>query len=200
MTKDNAPRPDETKKAWLKRVHGIGNGGGQGRLSREGRALVDEAIASGHTFRETVVSKTTTPRVVTPKPVKAALPREAAGIDPKAVRAWARENGHKVGERGRIHPDVTRAYLDAVPVGDREKRQDEGIAEPAPRVYPIGTTFRLDWTEKGQPATRIVNDKTACGNCRWSLGWCGCRKPFVVTGGGDPATRVTPIYPKGYDA
>jgi hypothetical protein len=29
------------------------------------------------------------------------------------IRAWAREAGVKVGERGRIHPDVIKAYEDA---------------------------------------------------------------------------------------
>lgn len=34
-------------------------------------------------------------------------------VNPKDVRAWAKQNGHEVGERGRIHATVVRAYLNA---------------------------------------------------------------------------------------
>lgn len=37
--------------------------------------------------------------------------RSASGTaDPAAIRAWARENGHTVNERGRISADVVAAY------------------------------------------------------------------------------------------
>lgn len=34
----------------------------------------------------------------------------ASGTDTAAIRAWARENGHDVSERGRISADVLAAY------------------------------------------------------------------------------------------
>lgn len=37
----------------------------------------------------------------------------SSGVDTKAVRAWARENGFNVSERGRIPADVMTAYVDA---------------------------------------------------------------------------------------
>lgn len=36
------------------------------------------------------------------------------GLDAKAVRAWAKENGYSVGEKGRMSSEVVRAYLNAV--------------------------------------------------------------------------------------
>jgi uncharacterized protein YhaN len=44
-----------------------------------------------------------------------AEPRQprSAGVDPSMVRAWARENGYEVGERGRIPVQVIEAYNDA---------------------------------------------------------------------------------------
>lgn len=36
------------------------------------------------------------------------------GIDAKAVRAWAKENGYSVGEKGRMSAEVVRAYLRSV--------------------------------------------------------------------------------------
>jgi hypothetical protein len=35
---------------------------------------------------------------------------ESSGVNAKDVRAWARENGHDVPERGRIPADVREAY------------------------------------------------------------------------------------------
>ena len=33
--------------------------------------------------------------------------------EPKAIRAWARLNGHEVGDRGRISSEVRNSYLEA---------------------------------------------------------------------------------------
>lgn len=43
--------------------------------------------------------------------VKTTASAAAAGPNPALVRAWARENGHEVGTRGRLHKDVIDAYL-----------------------------------------------------------------------------------------
>ncbi|HHX84299.1 MAG TPA: Lsr2 family protein [Actinomycetales bacterium] len=38
---------------------------------------------------------------------------KGSGVDTKAVRAWARENGYEVSERGRIPATVMAAYAEA---------------------------------------------------------------------------------------
>lgn len=43
----------------------------------------------------------------------AAKPAAAAGSSPAEVRAWARENGYEVSERGRVPAVVTQAFADA---------------------------------------------------------------------------------------
>lgn len=50
-----------------------------------------------------------------PKQGKSAGTRPAGKSNPDtaAIRQWARENGHPVSDRGRIHQDVQKAYYDA---------------------------------------------------------------------------------------
>lgn len=197
------PREGEHQKAYLHRAYGIGKGMGRGRISVEGHARLTEARKKGFAFPED--TKVSVPKSVKPtkpttsKPAPVTLPREADTLDRGAIRSWARSNGHTIGDRGRIKPEIVKAYLDAVPVGERTKRQDGNeVPEPAPRIHPVGTTFRLDFTNRhGQKETRVVNDKTACGNCRWSLGWCACTKPHVTVGYEVGDVRVTAQYPKG---
>ncbi|MEX5270980.1 Lsr2 family protein [Kocuria sabuli] len=42
-----------------------------------------------------------------------ARPTGKSNPDTAAIRQWARENGHPVSDRGRIHQDVQKAYYDA---------------------------------------------------------------------------------------
>ncbi|GAB2600801.1 Lsr2 family protein [Kocuria arenosa] len=44
---------------------------------------------------------------------KQARPTGKSNPDTAAIRQWARENGHAVSDRGRIHQDVQKAYYDA---------------------------------------------------------------------------------------
>ncbi|GAA1762271.1 Lsr2 family protein [Kocuria aegyptia] len=44
---------------------------------------------------------------------KQARPTGKSNPDTAAIRQWARENGHQVSDRGRIHQDVQKAYYDA---------------------------------------------------------------------------------------
>jgi hypothetical protein len=50
-----------------------------------------------------------------PKPARSggARPTGKSNPDTAAIRQWARENGHPVSDRGRIHQDVQKAYYDA---------------------------------------------------------------------------------------
>lgn len=201
MPKFVAPKKGETRKAYLHRAYGIGQGSGRGRISREGHEKLAEAVEKGYEFPDTMVTPKTTKERPKREPavVKAKLPDEAKGISHKAVREWAVKKGIPVSSRGRVHPDVILQYLADVPPEQRGEKKDESqtFADGAPRVHPKGTKWRVDFKWKGEPVTQIVSDRTACGKCGWSLGWCGCAKPFVATGYGDPDTpiRVTAIYP-----
>lgn len=201
MPKFVEPRNGETRKAYLHRAYGIGSGGGRGRISREGHEKLREAAEKGFEFPDVVnVSKGAKERPKRePAIVKAKLPDEAKGISHKAVREWAVSKGISVSSRGRVHPDVILQYLAEVPPEQRGTKEadTQNVGDPAPRVHPEGTKWRVDFVYKGEAVTQTVSDRTACGKCGWSLGWCGCAKPYVATGYGDPdkPVRVTAIYP-----
>lgn len=44
---------------------------------------------------------------------RAAKPSSASGVDPADVRAWARDQGMKVSDRGRVPANVVEAYREA---------------------------------------------------------------------------------------
>ena len=201
MTKFVAPKAGETRKAYLHRAYGIGKGSGRGRISREGHEMLDLAISKGYDFPDTMV----TTKAVKSKPKrepavkKATLPDEAKEVSHKAVREWAKGKGIPVSSRGRVHPDLILQYLADVPPEQRGAKDDDtqNYGPNPPRVHPKGTTWRVDFVYKGEAVTQTVSERTACGKCRNSLGWCACTKPFVATGYGDTdkPVRVTAIYP-----
>jgi pyruvate/2-oxoglutarate dehydrogenase complex dihydrolipoamide acyltransferase (E2) component len=211
MTKFVAPKPDETRKVYLHRAYGIGNGGGRGRIAAEGHAKIAEAMDRGFTFPDLLAASTpkapkapaapkAEPKVTVPTDKRA----EVKGIDPAAIRKWAAAQHPpiSVGPRGRIAADVTLAYLDAVPAAQRDARENNGkdLRQSAPRVYPEGTTWRLDFTHKGEATTVTVSDRSACGNCGVSLSHHTCAAALVAVGYNDGPVRATPVYPKGFDA
>jgi len=208
MSKYVAPKANETRKQYLHRAYGIGAGAGRGRISAEGHAKVAEAMDKGHTFPDLLA--VSTPKAPKAKPVKAeakaVVPSEkraeVKGLDPAAIRKWAGENGLTVSQRGRISAETTLAYLDAVPTALRTDRVDNGkdLREAAPRVYPEGTKWRLDFTHKGEATTVTVSDRSACGNCGVSLSHHTCASPAVAVGYNDGPVRATVVYPKGFDA
>ena len=67
-----------------------------------------------------------------------------ATASPADVRAWARENGHKVGTRGRFAPDLIRAFNASHGLKYRE----------AQHVPTVEVTAK---PEKGRKVTRKVN-------------------------------------------
>jgi hypothetical protein len=208
MTKYIAPKATETRKEYLHRAYGVGNGGGRGRISAEGHVLIAAAMDKGHTFPDLLsVSTPKAPKAVKPKSEpKVTIPdiqrTEAKGVDPAAIRKWASENGKEVSARGRISAETTLAYLDAVPEHERNARENNGkdLRQAAARVYPEGTTWRLDFTHKGEAQTVIVNDRSACGNCGVSLSHHTCAAAHVAIGYNDGPVRATAVYPKGFDA
>lgn len=202
MSKFVEPKDGETRKAYLHRAYRIGKGSGRGRISAEGHERIREAEEKGYSFPDTMVTaKAPKAKAAPVAKKKVEIPSEARAVDPNAVRAWARENNIPIGDRGRIKSEITLQYLSAVPEAARSARtvDEKWVGEGAPRIYPAGTKFRIDFKYKGEPATMVVSDRTACGNCGWSLGWCCCTAPYVATGYGDTnvTPRVTPIYPKG---
>lgn len=98
------------------------------------------------------------PRVTAPSPF---TPK----ADPKAVRAWAKQNGYAVGERGRIHADVINAYVKAegLPTGEPAKR-------PTPLDMPRRRPNNSGITVVG--GTVIRQDR--CGNGPHSVAQCDC--------------------------
>lgn len=178
---------------------------GRGRFSAAAHEALAEARKAGIQFSddtkpEPKPKKTVEVKVRGPKPEKVAKPTEK--VDPKAVREWAKKNGHEVGERGRIHADIINAYLSATPKEDRAEvsgvRPGEKDLRPsAPRTFPEGTKFRAEFTYKGKDVTHVFNDRTCCYNCKCSLSGCRCGNPKAVTGYTEYPVALTPIYPKG---
>lgn len=168
-----------TKKEWLKKVHGIGNGKGRGRISREGHALIAKAIEEGVVFSDVVSQKATGPTIT-------------EEYSPADVRKWAAENGIKVGARGRIDSAIIQQYLDSVPKKDRAHRDtgEKDLREAAERTYPEGTTFTVYFTDlKGNARNMEVSDKTACMKCRVSLSGCRCLIPGPVAIGFEDTSK-----------
>lgn len=206
MAKFIAPEKGETRKRYIHRAYGIGKGEGRGRISAEGHERIAEAKAKGFTFSdEETVSAPKAPSV--PKAPKATakvvIPSEkraeAGSVDPSEVRAWAMEKGLIKSTRGRIPAEVTLRYLNEVPAHERGEREQAGkdLRQGAPRVHPEGTTWRADFTNhRNEKETVILSDRTACGTCRYSLGWCGCSQPRVTVGYESSPIRLTTIPPK----
>ncbi|MEX5299085.1 Lsr2 family protein [Kocuria sp. CPCC 205292] len=73
-------------------------------LSEENAAKLRDAVRPFITKARRAQSKQT---------AKQARPTGKSNPDTAAIRQWARENGHPVSDRGRIHQDVQKAYYDA---------------------------------------------------------------------------------------
>lgn len=207
MPKFIEPKNGETRKAYIHRAYSIGKGSGKGRISAEGHDRIREAMDKGFDFPDMYAVSAPKKRISNPaapkKPVISVERKtEARAVDPAAIRAWAKENGHKVSERGRIAAEVTLAYLAAVPEDARAARSagsgEKDLRAAAPRTSVPGTKWRVDFIHRGEPATMVVSDRTCCRECGISLGWHVCKNPSVATGYGDvdTAQRLTIIEPK----
>lgn len=193
-----------TKKEWLKKVHGIGNGNGRGRISREGHRLIAEAADNGMTWDDapSVVAAKTKTKVSKPKGDKPVKPVITEEYNPAEVRKWARDNGHEVSARGRIDSVIVQAYLDATPKAERAEKDDNSkdTRPSVPRRYPEGTTFTVAFTDyKGNPRSTVMNDRTACMGCGVSLAICFCERPGPVALGMEDMSKpvtVTPNLPR----
>jgi hypothetical protein len=120
---------------------------GRGKFSNDALAALAKAVAEGVVFDEPV--KAVTPKAPKPaategeKPAKVAVIQSAPlpQVEPKEVRAWAKANGHEVGEKGRLNHTVVRAFLDAggKPVGPK-------AAAPKPAPAAVVRPERTGWT------------------------------------------------------
>lgn len=70
----------------------------------------DEMATAGTAESVRAMARTAAVRVESAATAEPRQPRSGTGIDPSLVRAWARENGYEVGERGRIPIQVIEAY------------------------------------------------------------------------------------------
>jgi hypothetical protein len=98
-----------------------------------------------------------------------ANPSPAAGrasFVAKDVRAWAKQNGHAVGERGRIHPNVIAAFVKAggKPSGPAARRVTPNVM---PRIRPQSTGYSV--------IDNILIRQEKCSACTQNVSQCPCK-------------------------
>lgn len=157
----------------------------RGRFSNAAKAALDEARAKGQKFREAEKVVRTTPA---PKPkVEAApaVPTQAAAplpeVDAKAVRAWARQVGKQVGERGRLHADLVREYV-AANGGTAPRAQAVSLVKasaPSPAQMPkrkqtVAYGYIRRGPNDGPHVTEPLLAIESCGKCKAGIRFCGC--------------------------
>lgn len=175
-----APLAGDTQRAFLVR-HGLAKEG-RGRFSTDAKNVLAlfpdfqwadaKPAPSGKATRATVPAATGTPVGLATAPTTApSAPAHPAGatasFDAKAVRAWAKQNGHEVGERGRIHASVIAAYA---------KAGGKPVGQGAKRVTPMDMPKRRPHN-KGfvqTPQGRVVQDVCGSRSCGQSVSRCAC--------------------------
>lgn len=171
---------------------------GKGRMSGEAKAKVDADIANGVVNIIVPEKPTAKPKVATPAPKPAApAPKPAPQadalpeVDPKAVRAWAKANGYEVGDRGRIHASIVKAYV----ANSGEVGPERKIAERAPQVAirteTRGYSVEIPTDPKHTP---LLFEHSRCSKCVQGVSYCKCkggpREPKYL--GGEPMLLVKP--------
>lgn len=159
----------------------------RGRLSTKAHEALATARADGFLFlgdegnENNPVEEKKERKTAAPKPAPAdgaapAAPRPTVTlpeVDAKAVRAWAKQNGHEVKERGRIHRSVVTAFLASggKPVVARAK-----APSPAdmPKVRAQSVGWAVEKSEHGG-ADRVIAYTTCGGGI--GGGKVGCGKP-----------------------
>lgn len=136
----------------------------RGRFSAEAEAFA-AANAGKWADAPKVVAAPKAPKVQAPKAATAPTVVQTGQVNPKEVRAWAAQNGHEVGKRGRIHGDVVQAFLKAggkatVPTAKR----------PTPLLMPKVRRENSGFTVVG--GTLIRQDR--CGNGNHTVAQCPC--------------------------
>lgn len=188
-----APVKGDTKRAYLVRL-GLAKEGARGRFSKDATAALDahpdfEWADPAPTPASPAKAEKAQRVVTTPAPAPApSVPAQAtANLNAKEVRAWAKVNGHKVGERGRIHPSVISAYVKAngAPVGPVAARPTP-LLMPKRRKETTGFVFAPRPEGAGKHVTTPLVRVSSCGYCTKSVAYCGCpegpRAPLYLGG------------------
>ncbi|WP_298590511.1 Lsr2 family protein [uncultured Kocuria sp.] len=76
---------------------------------------IDLSTANAEKLREALRPYAAAGRRAQGKITRATVPRSSSGGNPETakIRAWAKDNGHQVSDRGRIHQSVKDAYYAA---------------------------------------------------------------------------------------
>ena len=131
----------------------------RGRFSREAKAALVDARATGVTFGSEDDS------LGNQLPLAA---NAAGGHSPSVVRAWARENGYEVPTRGRIPSDIIAAYT-GNPL--TPKARTGQFAQPVPVQVKLRKAITLyGLTEEGY---RV--GYSHCRRCMQSMVYCSCK-------------------------
>lgn len=166
----------------------------RGRFGKEAVKALEQARERGIVFDEPTVTPT---KVYVKKESKDSAPEPAApvdnpGVDPKAVREWAKEEGHIVSDRGRIPGPVVNAYLAAKGSDAVLARNPNAVIQEAPRAFPEGQRFRFRNQETGR--TYTIGDAVVCHESGYSLGWChGSHQHQALVNGTDGIVPVEPV-------
>ncbi len=157
---------------------------GRGKFSGVALAALAEAEAKGIVFDVPVVAtpkpkedkKVSLAKPAAPVPTPPVVKQVLPDVNPKEVRAWAKGNGHAVGERGRIHPNVIQAYLKA---GGRPSTPTaRRVPTPAdmPKVRPNTIAWALAKHKHDKPSAQplLIGTHTCGKGHRISV--CTCEK------------------------
>lgn len=141
----------------------------RGRFSAEAEAF---AAANAGKWAEAApvvkAPKADKPKVSLTKPAQAPQTQtvvQTGTVNPKEVRAWAKQNGHEVGDRGRIKPEVVQAFLKA-----GGKATVPQAKRPTPLLMPKVRKENSGFTVVG--GTLIRQDR--CGNGNHTVAQCPC--------------------------
>lgn len=172
----------------------------RGRFKKEALAALDAAIAKGIVFDEPAVpapkaKPVSLVKVVAPQAkVKVILPQ----VDSKAVRQWALKNGVAVGARGRIHPTVIQAFVQAGGKVDAPAAPTGQSARPTPaampKVRPQTQAWAITKFKADKPSDRpFVLGVDKCGKGH-QISQCPCPVPSTSADWGNvPLVFVKPV-------
>lgn len=179
---------------------GLAKLGVRGKLSRDAHAAIDKARDNGVTFSDDApkaVVKVDRPKVAIrvvgdskPKP-------ELPTYDNRAVRDWAKKAGLNVGARGRIHPDIVKAYFDTNPderhsetVDNRPVAETISVAKPVVRSQT--TAYVVASGPKAWNAPKVIGFST-CASCHNSVNRCTHDMPVAPAYLSSNGTTVTAV-------
>lgn len=152
--------------------------GVRGRFSNEAVAALDAARASGVVFADdvkVVKVKVEKPKVSLVKETATvvAAPVDTTGVDPKEVRAWARNVGKNIGQRGRIHSSIIAEYVAA---NGTQKRVEVRRPTPndMPKRRPENSGYVVEKGTRGSADTLFRFDKCNAQGCKAQVSRCAC--------------------------